>query len=213
MKRFSIRFFVQLSALSIFIFFNSFATQAQTVFKKANELQGISIGSVAPVFQAIDQFDSTFTLTRALENGPIVLVFYRGQWCPYYNKHLSNLQDSLDQITEKGARIIAISPEKPEYLQKISDKTGAIFTLLYDQDYLISKAYGVLFQPEKSTRLLYNTVLGANLKVAHDNDQELLPIPATYIIDRDGTVIWRHFDSNYKERSTVKDILDNLPQL
>jgi peroxiredoxin len=120
------------------------------------------------------------------------------------------LQDSLQLIYDKGASVIAISPEKPEYLQKMEDKTGAKFTLLYDEGYKISDAYGVTFRPDSGTILLYNTVLGAKLKETHSDDTQRLPIPATYIINKEGFIIWRQFDPDYKNRSSVSDIINAI---
>lgn len=182
------------------------AQQNQT----ADEAKGLSIGTQAPDFKAIDQNGNTFHLQEALNKGPVVLIFYRGQWCPICNRHLSTLQDSLELIYEKGASVIAISPEKPELLNKTAEKTGAAFSLIHDEGYNIATKYDVIFSPDKKQRLMYNTVLGADLKNAHSDDSQLLPIPATYVIDKDGTIAWRHFDPNYKKRSTVTAILDNL---
>lgn len=176
------------------------------------EPTGLQIGDTVSDFTAVNQMDSTFNLKAALQDGPIVLVFYRGQWCPFCNRHLHDLQDSLKLINQTGAQVIAISPEKPEYLQKMEGKTGAEFTLLYDEKYVISEQFGVLFNPDKATKTLYNTALKADLSKAHNNENEFLPIPATYIINREGVIVWRHFDPNYKKRSSVKEILENIPQ-
>lgn len=198
--------------LLLLVGFSSLQTHAQNVQWSIEKAIGLQVGDTVTDFQAMDQEDSTFNLNAALQNGPIVLVFYRGQWCPFCNRHLSDLQDSLSLITEKGGQVIAISPEKPEYLTKMREKTGASFTLLYDQGYKIAEQFGVLFAPDSATIRKYNTFLNANLQEAHGNDQELLPIPATYIIARDGTIVWRHFDPNYKNRSSVMEILKNLPE-
>ncbi len=111
------------------------------------------------------------------------------------------MQDSLKQITEKGATVIAVSHEKPEYLQKIEEKTGAKFRLLFDEGYRISNAYDVTFTPESKQIFVYNKLLGAKLKKTHSDDFQRLPIPATYIIDKNRKIVWRHFDPNYKKKS------------
>ena len=178
--------------------------------KNIQEVQGIDVGVKAPVFSAVDAESKTFSLEQELKKGPIVLIFYRGFWCPVCNKHLSSLQDGLKQIQEAGARIIAISPEKPEYLDKMAEKTGAEFTLLYDEGYKIANAYDVSFRPSSIQLFTYNTVLGANLKDTHSDKSQRLPIPATYIINQEGVIIWRQFDPNYKNRSTVEEILKAL---
>jgi len=155
--------------------------------------------------------DSTFTLSEALKKGPVVVIFYRGQWCPVCNKHLSTLQDSLQMIYEKGASVIAISPEQSEFLKRTAEKTHASFSLLYDEGYKIANLFDVTFKPDSLTTVMYNTILRANLKEANTDVSQRLPIPATFIIGTSGKIIWRHFDSDYKKRSTVTDIVNNIP--
>ena len=178
--------------------------------RSAQEAKGLSVGTKAPLFEALTQDSTNYALADSLKKGPVVLIFYRGQWCPICNRHLSNIQDSLKLIYEKGATVIAVSPEKPELLNKTAEKTGAKFTLLYDEGYKICDAYDVTFTPNGATRLKYNTFLGADLKNAHSDDSERLPIPATYVINKEGVIVWRQFDPDYRNRSTVKDILKHL---
>lgn len=177
-----------------------------------NEPKGLEVGIDAPMFSALDADSNLFKLTDALTDGPVVLIFYRGFWCPVCNKHLAKLQDSLFLIEQTGARVIAVSPENPEYLDKMSEKSGATFTLLYDEDYHISNAYDVTFKPTSLQLFTYNVVLDGKLKKSHSDNSQQLPIPATYIIDSNGRIIWRQFDPDYKNRSSVKEILDALIQ-
>ena len=180
--------------------------------RSAEDANGLPVGVKAPDFQAIDADSVTFLLAEAIKKGPVVMIFYRGQWCPICNKHLAAVQDSLKLITDRGASVVAVSPQKPEYLKKMAGKTGATFRLLYDKGYAISDAYDVTFTPEAWQLIRYNTGLNAKLKESQSDDSQRLPIPATYLINRDGMIVWRHFDPNYKNRSTVKDILDHLPE-
>jgi peroxiredoxin len=180
--------------------------------KSVKEAVGLEVGAKAPVFEAVDQNGKKQSLDDLLKEGPVVLVFYRGQWCPICNRHLSTLNDSLDAIYAKGARVVAISPEKPEKIQKTIEKTNASFTLLFDEGYKISESFDVAFLPDFATRTAYNTALGANLKDAHSDESQRLPIPATFIIGQDRTIIWRHFDPNYKNRAAVSDIVNALSQ-
>ncbi|PKP51506.1 MAG: alkyl hydroperoxide reductase [Bacteroidetes bacterium HGW-Bacteroidetes-1] len=184
---------------------------AQANYKTVKAAKGLQIGDSVKDFSAIDLHDSTFTLSEALKKGPVVVIFYRGQWCPVCNKHLSHLQDSLQMIYEKGATVIAVSPEQSEFLKRTAEKTHASFSLLYDEDYRISDLFDVTFKPDTMTTIMYNTLLGANLKKANTDDSQRLPIPATFIIGTDGKIIWRHFDPDYKKRSTAKQIIENLP--
>ena len=180
--------------------------------RSVEDAHGLPVGVKAPDFQAIDADSVIYMLDEALKKGPVVMIFYRGQWCPICNRHLAAVQDSLKLITDRGASVVAVSPQKPEYLEKMAGKTGATFRLLYDKSYAISDAYDVTFTPESWQLIRYNTGLNAKLKESQSDDSQRLPIPATYLINRDGVIVWRHFDPNYKNRSTVKDILDHLPE-
>jgi peroxiredoxin len=180
--------------------------------RSVEDAHGLPVGVKAPDFHAIDADSITFRLAEAIKKGPLVMIFYRGQWCPICNRHLAAVQDSLKLITDRGASVVAVSPQKPEYLKKMVGKTGATFRLLYDKGYAISDAYDVTFTPETWQLIRYNTELNAKLKESQSDDSQRLPIPATYLINRDGMIVWRHFDPNYRNRSTVKDILDHLPE-
>ena len=193
----------------VLILASTLYSSAQTE-KNIKDVHGLEVGQKAPNFTAVDAENKTFSLEKALKEGPVVLIFYRGFWCPVCNKHLSTLQDSLKFIESTGARVIAVSPEKPEYLDKMADKTGAEFTLLYDEGYKIANAYDVTFKPSALTLFTYNNALGAKLKQTHSDDSQQLPIPATYIVNQEGVIIWRQFDPNYKNRSTVQGILEAL---
>jgi peroxiredoxin len=191
----------------------SINAMAQEEHKTLKEAHGLQVGALVNNFHAIDLQDSTFVLSEALKNGPVIIIFYRGYWCPVCNKHLSNLQDSLQLIYDKGASVVAVSPEKSEFLKHTAEKTHASFSLLYDEDYKISNAFDVTFKPDSATRLLYNTMLGADLKNAHSDESQRLPIPATFIIGQDSKVVWRHFDPDYKKRASVNDIVVALDQI
>lgn len=183
---------------------------AQTNYKTVKQAKGLQIGDTVKDFKAKDLHGRTFVLSEALKKSPVVVIFYRGQWCPVCNKHLSTLQDSLQLIYDKGASVIAISPEKSEFLKRTAKKTHASFSLLYDDGYKIADLFDVTFKPDRLTTIIYNTILGANLKEANTDDSQRLPIPATFIIGTDGKIVWRHFDPDYKKRSTVSDIIKAL---
>ena len=193
------------------IFFAMINATAQNT-RSAEDANGLSVGVKAPGFQAVDADNELFNLTAALKTGPVVMIFYRGHWCPICNKHLGTVQDSLKLITDRGATVVAVSPQKPEYLKKIADKAEVTFRLLYDEGYAIADAYDVTFTPAKKQIFTYNVMLNAKLKEAQSDETQRLPIPATYVISREGNIVWRQFDPDYKNRSTVKDILNNLPK-
>lgn len=179
--------------------------------RSASQAKGLSVGAKAPLFKAIDKDGKGYDLASVLRKGPVVLIFYRGQWCPYCNRHLRALQDSLDLIYAKGATVVAISPEKTQFLLKTAEKIGAQFSLLFDEGFAIANAYDVTFTPDDSQLRVYNEKLGADLLHSQSDESERLPIPATFIIDRNGTIVWRHFDPDYRKRSSIEDIVRNIP--
>ncbi|MCC5928714.1 MAG: AhpC/TSA family protein [Cyclobacteriaceae bacterium] len=198
-----------------FILFISYVPTAiaQDAQKKLKEAKGLNIGDVIDNFQATDQYGKTFDLYHKLQEGPLVIVFYRGQWCPVCNRHLSILQDSLQFIFAHGAGLIAVSPEKTEYLEMTAKITHAEYPLLHDNGYKISKTFDVAFVPNKATSTMYNSALKADLKNAHSDKTQQLPIPATYILSKEGKIVWRHFNPDYKQRAPVSALLDALDQL
>ncbi len=187
--------------------FNGLKSQTE---KNVHDVHGLAIGAKAPVFSALDADSNQFILSETLENQAVVLIFYRGFWCPVCNRHLGNLQDSLKMIEDAGVKVIAVSPEKPEYLDKMAQKSGAEFTLLYDENYRIADAYDVTFKPSSLQLFTYNVVLGGKLKKTHSDDTQRLPIPATFIINQKGIIVWRQFNPDYKQRASVSDIMNAL---
>jgi peroxiredoxin len=165
--------------------------------------------SNAPLFEAFDVAGQKISLQQLLNKGPVVVCFYRGQWCPYCNRHMSNLQDSLSFITSLGASLIAITPEKNEEISKTISKSGATFSIIYDYGHKIMDAYKVSFKVDAWKNLLHFAE-GVNINKASGNDDNVLPVPATYIIATDGSIVGRHFDTDYTQRMPVKAILEVL---
>jgi len=172
--------------------------------------EGLFINSKAPDFKARDQNGNEIRLKDLLKKGKVVLVFYRGQWCVDCNKFLRKLQDSLQYIKDKGATLVAITPELPENISKTIEKTKADYSILYDEDLKIMKAYDVEFEVPANVLERYHN---SGIKVDENNGKKngnFLPVPATYVIDKEFYVKYRFFQPDYKKRPSVKEILDNL---
>jgi len=172
--------------------------------------EGLFINSKAPDFKAKDQYGNEIRLKDVLKDSIVVLIFYRGEWSPYCIKYLKTLEDSVHAIKNKGARLMAITPEKPEFISKTIEKTKASYPLLYDKEMKIMKAYAVAFEVDEKTVSRYKN---ADIDLATANGQKdkiYLPITAVYIINKEGTILYRFFDADYKRQAPVKDILENL---
>lgn len=178
---------------------------------KGNLPKGLQVGDKAPGFSAVDQSGKEIDLYALLETAPVVLFFYRGQWCPICKRYLKNFQDSLNILTEQRIHIIAVTPETSPNIQKTEKKTGAKFTILSDKDEKIMKAYDVLFSVTKTYQSKIRIGLHADIAENNGKDEADLPVPATYIINRKGIITARYFNPDYHDRAPVKWILDHLP--
>jgi peroxiredoxin len=178
-------------------------------FTISNSPEGLNINDNAPNFTAIDQNGKTVVLKELLEKGPVLIVFYRGEWCPYCTKQLMALEDSIALITNKGASVIAVTPEKPENISKTIEKTKAKYSILADDNLKIMSAYKVAFEIDSKTTEKY-IKWGINLKEMNGTNGDNLPVPAAYIINKEGKITYRYFDVNYSNRVSVKEILKHL---
>jgi peroxiredoxin len=171
--------------------------------------EGLKVGDAAPMFTAKNQNGKTVNLKQALKNGPVVMLFYRGQWCPYCNKQLSHFADSLQMLTAKGATILAITPETGENVQKTIEKTKASFPVLEDEGMAIMKQYRVNYAVDENTITKYKGY-GIDFDNANGTNGANLPVPATYIIGKNGIVKYVFFNTDYRKRASVLEILNNL---
>ncbi|HZH02090.1 MAG TPA: peroxiredoxin-like family protein [Flavisolibacter sp.] len=172
--------------------------------------EGLFINSKAPDFKAKDQNGNDISLKDLRKKGPVVLVFYRGNWCPYCNKELQRIQDSLTLFTAKGAQVIAITPEAGEGIAKTVEKTRAAFPILYDQDMKIAKGYGVAFEVDEKTANRYKSFGNDLMAINGQKGKPYLPVPAVYIVNRDGSITYRYFESDYRKRPSVKELLEQI---
>ncbi|MCX2574777.1 peroxiredoxin-like family protein [Pedobacter sandarakinus] len=172
--------------------------------------KGLAAGAKAPTFMGVDQNGNKIDLQNILKkHQSVVLFFYRGQWCPYCNKQIKELQDSLQLLTAKNAYVIGVTPETADNIAKTIKKTKAGFSIIQDKDDEIMKAYGVNFMMDDATFAKYKG-FGVDLEMNNGNTRHTLPVPATYIIDRSGKIKFVYFDPNYKKRASISNILTQL---
>lgn len=170
----------------------------------------LKIGDKAPLFNLKDNNGKQVDLKQVLkENKSVVLFFYRGQWCPYCNKQIKDLQDSLQLLTAKGAYVIGVSPETDTNVSKTVAKTKATFSILSDRDYGVMKAYKVNYVMEQGLADRYKS-RGLDIALANGQNDNVLPVAATYIIDKSGKIKYAFFENDYKKRPSVKTLEANL---
>lgn len=138
--------------------------------------------------------------------GPVVVIFYRGGWCPFCTKHLAQVQGRLEDLKDLNATILAIAPEAPEKLGVAKDKSEAEFTLLSDAELRAAKAYNLVFDVDATTQKKYEGY-GIDLATWNAGGEWKLPVPAVFIIDREGIIRWRHVDEDYTKRVDADDLV------
>jgi peroxiredoxin len=180
----------------------------KTMSPPIDQVKGKMVGDKIADFSAKDHLGKTFTLSKEKEK--IVLVFIRGQWCPYCNKYVESLQNIAPQLKDKNARLVIISPEKPEFIEKTLAKTKTNYTVLYDEGYKIAELFDVLYTPNQKTLDFYNSRLKDDFTTARSDNSGRLPVSATFIINENKEISWRHFNPDYKERASLDDILKQL---
>jgi len=188
---------------SFFIFQFSFAQ---------DKPEGLFINSKVPDFKAQDQNGNDVVFKDMRKKGNVIVVFTRGNWCPYCNKFLRHLQDSLLYIAQKHAQVIVITPESHEGVDSVVAKTGVTFPVIYDSAMKITNAYHGSYQVDEKTLVRYKNSNPSIdlLKINNQRKDVFLPITAVYIVNMEGSVTYRYFDEDYKKRVSIKDILQAL---
>jgi peroxiredoxin len=171
---------------------------------------GLKAGDKAPEFSGYDQTGARVQSKKILESGPMVLFFYRGKWDPVCSRYLNNYQDSIDILTGMGVNVVAITPESIENVEQTVKLHNLTFTVIYDCQEQIMKDYDLMFNVTKDYQESILKKLTINIAENNGRDVAHLPVPATYIINRQGIIVAVQFDPDYNNRASVKWMIRNL---
>jgi peroxiredoxin len=180
--------------------------------QRSGAVPGIAVGERAPDFTLPDAQDRAISLGDRLNDGPVVLSFYRGEWCPICNTELHDLQAILPEIRARGANLIAVSPQAPDISQAFVKKLELGFDVLSDLDQHVSAEYRIKFRGSEAVEALY-LECGCDLSSENADHTWDLPVPATFVIDTDRVVRARHVEPDYRQRMDPTDILTALDQI
>ena len=175
---------------------------------------GLAVGDHAPNFTLPDALGQPVTLADLLAQGPVVVVFYRGEWCPYCNVQLRGLQAALPRFRELGASLVAISPQASDHSLSLTEKHDLTFTVLSDLDQEVIRAYQVQFTLAGDLEDLQVNVFQNDPRNQNADHTRSLPVPATFVIDRDGIVRAAFVSADWRVRAEPADIeavLRSLP--
>jgi peroxiredoxin len=171
--------------------------------------RALKAGDHAPDFRLPDARRGYVRLKDLLATGPVVLSFYRGGWCPYCNLELRALQKALPDITRLGAKLVAVSPQTPDESLSTAEKNELAFSVLSDVGSATAKSFGIAYDLAEELRPIYARFSHA-LPEKNGDESWMLPIPATYVIDRDGTIALAFVDVDYRNRLEPAEILSAL---
>ncbi|MFF5982690.1 peroxiredoxin-like family protein [Streptomyces olindensis] len=174
--------------------------------------RALTAGDKAPRFTLPSATGQTLSLDALLAEGPVVLTFYRGAWCPYCNIALRHFQQHHQAITARGARLVAVSPQIPDESLTLAEKHDLAFDVLSDLGSDTAKQYGLAFDLPDDLAAVYGK-LGFDLQRVNAGHPRTLPLPATYVIDRDGVIRWAFVSTDYTTRAEPADILHLLDAL
>ena len=175
-------------------------------------LRAPQVGEPAPDFSLPDHTGGELRLSALLRSGPVVLIFYRGAWCPYCNLQLRTFQAWLRRFEELGARLVAVSPQTPDHSLSMAEKNALGFHVLSDQGAVVIDRYGLAYAVDAQTRSLLETA--GNDVGAHNGETGwVLPAPATFVIDAAGIVRYAHVRGDWAARAEPADVIGVLSGL
>lgn len=173
--------------------------------------RALKVNDSAPDFTLPDAFGHEVSLKTLLKAGPVVISFYRGEWCPFCNLELRALQEALPRINNLGASLIAISPEKPDGGLIVTEKNKLTFLVLSDFKNVVARQFGIVFRVGDKVQDLSRIVFKNDLALRNGEDSYELPVPATFVIDAHGVIRFAHVEADYMTgRAEPEEVVASL---
>ncbi len=174
--------------------------------------QALGEGEQAPDFTLPDAQGKAVMLSRLLKQGPVVLTFYRGEWCPFCNLTLRAYQQALPQFQELGARLLAISPQTPDHSLSTVEVKELTFPVLSDVGNQVARHYGLVYAIDEAVRAAHIQI-GADLPLFNGDGSWELPMAGTFLVDQSGIVRLAFVDPNFTRRLDPSIIIARLKEL
>ena len=174
--------------------------------------QALKEGAQAPDFTLPDARGNALTLSHLLTQGPVVMTFYRGQWCPYCHLQLRAYQQALPHMQARGASLVAISPQTPDHSRALAEKLELTFALLSDMGNQVARQFGLVFTIDEAVRGAHKQV-GADLPRFNGIESWELPMAGTFLIDQAGTVRLAFVHPDFTRRLDPSVVIARLNEL
>ncbi|KAI1087335.1 AhpC-TSA-domain-containing protein [Rostrohypoxylon terebratum] len=167
----------------------------------------IQVGQKIPSFTLPDSLNKPVSSADLLAKGPLLITFYRGGWCPFCNLALHALQAKLPEIKAKGVTLVAITPELPDSSLTTAEKQGLEYPVLSDVGNKYARQLGIVWAQPAQLREVFAKI-GNDLKKRNGDDSLEVPIPATLLVDREGTVKNLFLDADYSKRVEPDTVME-----
>ncbi len=191
----------------VFIAGTEFASAGE-VPTDPNAIKPLKPGAALPKTEIQTINGEKVTLQKFLGGKKAVLVFYRGGWCPYCNRHLAGLAKSVDSLASMGFKLVGISPDVPAELKKSADKNQLTFELASDAKAELMQALGIAFRVDDGTFTTYRDRYKVDLETYSGQKHHYLPVPTVLLVDEKGTIRFVHTNPDYKQRLSSEAILE-----
>jgi peroxiredoxin len=173
------------------------------------EARALKVGDKAPSFELPDGDGMIWRSAALLGNGPLVIVFYRGRWCAYCNAQLAALQQIHAQIASTRASLVAVSPQTQKHSYMTRDMHHLRFPVLSDSGNQVARQFGLVYRLSPELQAMYESIMTKLPGYNGDQSWEL-PLAATYIVRRDGTISFAGVDTDWRQRAEPEEILGTL---
>jgi len=191
---------------------NIMTREAENLARQNMTQHSVRVGDTIPLFTLPNATGKQVSIARLLAQGPLVISFYRGAWCPYCNLELKTLQDTLPQIKKLGASLVAISPQLPDKSLSLKEKLALDFDVLSDKGNRVAQTFGLSFTPSTVLQEVYDN-LGLDIPQHNGDDSYELPMAATYVVSQKGEITYAHVDSDYTKRAEPSELIEALKEL
>ncbi|HJV63075.1 MAG TPA: peroxiredoxin-like family protein, partial [Albitalea sp.] len=174
--------------------------------------RALRAGQRAPDFVLADATGRPVDSKQLRSRGPLVISFYRGAWCPYCNLELQAWQRHLPELDALGATLVAISPQVPDASLTLAQKHALAYPVLSDFGHRVARQFGIVYEVDEAVRPVYQA-FGVDLPAYNGDASFELPVPATYLVDRDGTIAGEWIDTDYRRRAEPSVVLSRLGEI
>ena len=170
------------------------------------DVRPVLVGTKAPAFNVHDAAGKPFSFDPDNLDAPALIIFYRGGWCPYCNKHLMKLRNIEQDMIDLGFDALFLSADKPEKLREMQTENEFSYTLLSDNDLIASTAFGLTYYVSDQ---LLEKLIGweHDIEDASGRDHRLLPVPGVFLVNREGIIEYHYVNPDYKVRMEPSVIL------